>query len=103
MGMPKYHAHFNSGLMFIRRLEGIDYEGMKKMLYELAPDRDQGIVSLFVQREYQNWDVLSWKWHCRFLGKLKQDVPPEHCYTIHDRSEVLGLLKQLNRTRLTVP
>eukprot|EP00737_Agarophyton_chilense_P002733 gb/GEZJ01003138.1/.p1 GENE.gb/GEZJ01003138.1/~~gb/GEZJ01003138.1/.p1 ORF type:complete len:281 (-),score=16.32 gb/GEZJ01003138.1/:701-1543(-) len=99
----KYLRNFNSGLMFIRRLPNVDYNLLRASLYFHKLEQDQGVVSDFFQKIYVNWDSLSWKWHCRSLKRTNQDVPVEECYTIHDRSEVVDLLKELNRTRLSIP
>lgn len=99
----KYVRNFNSGLVFIRWIPGLDYGRMERRMYEVQAMNDQGIISWFVQSYYTNWDVLSWKWHCRLLHKLKQDMPPEVCYTLHDRLEMELVLGELNFTRLTLP
>lgn len=77
-----YTKQFNSGLVFIRRLPGLDYHKLEDLLYERKTQREQGIISNFVQSNYRNWDVLSWKWHCRMLQRLSQDIPLADCYTI---------------------
>lgn len=98
----RYLRNFNSGLMFMRWLPTINYDEMTEALYRNQGARDQSTISWFVQKRYSNWDVLSWKWHCRMLLK-KQDIPPSECYTLHDRNEVSQVLKVLNATRLSIP
>lgn len=98
----KYYRNFNSGLVFMRWLPELDYNILKQNLYKAKGWQDQGIISRFVQEYYKNWDVLSWKWHCRALGRRDIDIPPSECYTLHDRTEGDEVLKSLNRTRLEV-
>lgn len=94
--------HFNSGLVFIRRLPDVDPMLLREILYE-KPKRnyDQVTLSKFVQRYYKNWDELSIKWHCRALPAYHSDVPLEHCYTLHPPYP--DQLKELNFTYLTLP
>lgn len=98
----KYYRNFNSGLVFMRWLGELDYNIMKQDLYRSKKAQDQGILSGFVQTYYKNWDVLSWKWHCRALKRRDIDIPPSECYTLHDRTEGDEVLEGLNRTRLKV-
>lgn len=98
-----YSRSFNSGLVFIRWLPDLDYDIMKKNLYQGKAGQDQYIISMFVQKYYKNWDTLSWKWHCRGLKALRQTIPPKVCYTLHDRAERDGILASLNMTRSTIP
>lgn len=97
---PTYNRDFNSGLFFMRRLPGLDYGIMARAMYGKKARKDQSIVSWFVQKHYRNWDTLSYKWHCRSVIKGMQGIPPQHCYTIHDRAEVQQMLNQLNASRL---
>lgn len=99
----RYLRNFNSGLFFIRHLPNLDYDKMKRMMYDQSTEKDQGIVSNFVQKNYENWDVLSWKWHCRMLSLMNQDIPHSACYTLHDRREYVDILKNLNMTLLKIP
>ena len=102
--MPQpYLSRFNSGLFFVRKLPRLNYDEMKKMLYDSAQKRDQYIISLFVQKRYQNWDTLSWKWHCRQLRVWNQDIPLSECYTIHDREQARKVFRALNRSLLQIP
>lgn len=98
-----YYRNFNSGLLFMRWKPNLDYTNMKKLMYNSNSTTDQAIISRFVQNNYNNWDVLSWKWHCRSLERMHQDIPLSQCYTVHDRQEVDSILTNLNRTRLTIP
>lgn len=102
MRNASYWQSFNSGLVFVRRIEGLDYGMLEKRLYETKGERDQNVVSWFVHEYYDNWDTLSWKWHCRLLQKLGQDIPVDRCYTLHGHGEVDEVLGQLNRTRLRI-
>lgn len=98
-----YRRNFNSGLMFMRRLPHVNYNGLLTLLYARNnTERDQGIVSSFIHKNYENWDTLSWKWHCRSLKLYNQNIPPAQCYTIHDRGEVRALLKKLGTKRRTI-
>lgn len=98
-----YTRDFNSGLFFIRRLANRNYALMAKEMYRTRATRDQTIVSWFIRSFYDDWDSLSYKWHCRALLKGRQTIPTEHCYTIHDRDEIEGLLANISFTRLTIP
>lgn len=97
-----YLQDFNSGLLFIRWLPRLDYSRMERRLYDTESKRDQSIISWFVHSYYANWDILSWKWHCRLLHRLEQDMPPEVCYTLHDQREMKEILSEMNFTRLSV-
>lgn len=81
----RYLSMFNSGLMFMRRLPGVNYTSMMDMMFELKTNNDQNVISTFVLRTYQNWDTLSLKWHCRYLFRLEHDIPLGHCLTFHGR------------------
>jgi len=70
-------------------------------MYKYKSGSDQSMLTGFVHDYYKHWDTLSWKWHCRAIIRLKNDVPPKQCLTIHDRGEDDILLKYLNRTMLT--
>lgn len=98
----KYYRDFNTGLFFIRYLQGVRYERMIDEMMKHKVGHDQGVVSGFVQETYENWDVLSWKWHCRALEKRDIRVPPRDCYTLHDRSEREKILKELNLPMLSI-
>lgn len=98
----EYRRNFNSGLLFIRRKDHLNYSLMKKMMYDMTSMSDQGVISAFVQQNYNNWDTLSYKWHCRLLSRSGQDIPPSHCYTIHDRRDVEIVLDGLNITRMKI-
>lgn len=91
-----YKRNFNSGLIFIRYLPELDYDWMKRKMYEVKAGFDQGILSGFVHTFYENWDTLSWKWHCRGLLRFNQDLPLKDCYTFHDRAEVKQVMSQFN-------
>lgn len=97
-----YRGNFNSGLFFMRRIPALNYTEMRSKMYEWRSIKDQSIVSWFVHKYYKNWDSLSYKWHCRFLIREKQEIPFEDCYTLHDKMEVEDILKKMNRTRLVI-
>lgn len=98
-----YHRDFNTGLMFMRRLPDVDYDSIITLMYkERKANHDQRVISAFIQKNYNNWDTLSFKWHCRSLKLYNQDIPLEDCYTIHDRRESTLILKKLRRRRLNV-
>lgn len=97
-----YYNSFNSGLLFIRKLAGVNYDDLMKRLYEAGGLRDQAIISTFIQKWYKNWDTLSWKWHCRALKEMKQDIPFSECYTVHDRQEAEIVFNALNVSKLTI-
>lgn len=99
----KFMDSFNSGLFFIRRKQGLQYENMIDLMYEGELNNDQPFLSAFVQKHYANWDTLSWRWHCRYLERMKQDIPVEYCYTVHGRTHLDDALRKLNRTRLSIP
>lgn len=101
--VSRYYGHFNTGLFFLRRLPGLDYTEMLRRMYREKKNGDQGTISLFVHQHYRNWDTLSLKWHCRFLRMEGYDIPPSECYTLHDRREGPGILRELNFTLLTAP
>lgn len=96
----KYYSNFNSGLLFLRRLPGLDYSEMGTVMYQEQKNQDQGIVTRFVHKYYTNWDYLSLKWHCRFLTRVGYDIPPTECYTVHDQKEGSKILKTINYTML---
>ena len=101
--VPQSHfTSFNSGLLFIRRLPGLDYNDIWDMWRESRTNNDQIIISKFIFERYNNWDTLSWKWHCRYLQEFRQDIPFSECYTIHDRHIANTALKELNLTLLKV-
>lgn len=80
-----YNAPFNSGLMFIRRLDGIDYSKMIDMMQEMGNNNDQNVISVFVRKYYTRWDSLSLKWHCRYLHRPEHSIKFEDCFTFHGR------------------
>lgn len=93
--LRRYYGHFNSGVMFLRRVDGVNYGEMIQMMYEGRRNQDQGVVSEFVFKHYRNWDRLSLKWHCRGLGKEGYDIPPGDCYTFHDRQESTRVFREM--------
>lgn len=78
-----YAMHFNSGLMYMRRLEGLNYDELHDIKEELGANGDQIVVSRFVHKYYKNWDVLSLRWHCRFLDRPENSIEPTDCLTFH--------------------
>ena len=102
MASWNYYRDINSGLVFIRRLPHLNYSEMVDRLYKRHAWKDQVILGKFVQEKYKNWDTLSWRWHCRALKTMKQDIPYTECYTIHDRLDYRNALKAWNKTLLTI-
>ncbi len=101
--VPKHYALMNSGLFFMRFLPTANYSDLMARMYKYKTGKDQGILSGFVFDTYENWDTLSWKWHCRGIFRMQQDTPVKDCFTIHDRGEQVELRKKLNYTLLTIP
>lgn len=99
----KIHATINSGLLFLRRLPGVNYESMWTRMYHLKINDDQLHLSDLIFNNYDNWDSLSVRWHCRFLQREGYDIHPRDCYTIHDRGATDDILKQLNMTLRKLP
>ncbi len=99
---PKYLHFFNSGLMFIRFVKGVNYTSMISMMYKLQTGFDQSIISLFVRENYERWDTLPFSWMCRRTFHFGYEIPAEKCLTIHNRRELEVRLKTLNRTLYTV-
>lgn len=100
---PKYYNFFNSGVLFVRHVRAANYSDLLPRMYKYETGYDQSILTGWVFDTYVNWDVLSWKWHCRGLLRFGQDTPPAACLTIHDRSEAPTLLATLNYSLLTAP
>lgn len=98
-----YHRAFNSGLFFIRYVDLANYAELLPEMYRGKQWNDQVVLSQLVFRSYRNWDSLSWKWHCRFLLKMKQDIPVGDCYTLHDRREEKMLRAKIKHKLLTIP
>lgn len=79
-----YKWFFNSGLMFIRRLDGLNYSEMIDFRDRSGKNGDQIAVSRFVHEYYDRWDVLSLRWHCRFLFRREySSINPYDCYAFH--------------------
>lgn len=100
---PSYRNRFNSGLFFIRKLPDISYSELIPMMYQMDTGNDQSVLSEFVFARYRNWDSLSVRFNCRGILRFNDQVPPEHCLAIHDRSEARKLRDKLNLTLLSVP
>lgn len=105
----RYKSMFNSGLFFMRRLEGVNYSEMIDLMWTDGTNNDQNIISKFVMDKYGEWDSLSLKWHCRFMEKLLQKgmqgpgIPIQDCYTLHGRGNMFWRrLKEANRTLLSI-
>lgn len=98
-----YHSKFNSGMFFMRKLPGVNYGDLLAMSWKLGTNNDQNAISRFVYEKYRDWDVLSLKWHCRFLKKSNFTIPPGECYTLHGRGpSIEETVHGLNRTFLKV-
>lgn len=85
----RYTAPFNSGLMFMRRLEGLNYTILMDLMSEMGTNNDQNVISFFVQQFYRRWDSLSLKWHCRYLYKREHNIDFNDCFTFHGRYAAL--------------
>lgn len=97
-----YRVDVNSGLFFIRYVPSANYSDLVPLMYRMRNGNDQSVISKFVHKHYENWDSLSWKWHCRSMLRFNWDIPLSDCYTIHDRNERKSLLKTLNYTLSTL-
>lgn len=105
----RYYQPFNSGLFFLRQLEGLNYSEMMGLMQREEFDNDQNAISKFVTEKYRDWDTLSLKWHCRFLGQKARrgravaDISLRDCYTLHGRGEMFfRRLGAANRTLMTL-
>lgn len=99
-----YEQVFNSGLFFIRRLPGVNVEEPIWLMYnetKTDANTDQVYLSRWVFQRYQNWDELSFRWHCRDFRD--QNIPFQHCYTLHDSGQPKQLLDEMNFKLLDVP
>lgn len=79
----RYTRQFNSGLMYVRRLDHLNYSKIFDINDEHQTNGDQIIISHFIHRYYERWDSLSLKWHCRFLYREEHSIPISHCLTFH--------------------
>lgn len=98
-----YYQVFNSGLFFIRRLPYLEVDEPKWLMYnETSADAntDQVYLSRWVLNRYKKWDELSFKWHCRDLKD--QNIPFEHCYTLHDSGNPELVLNEHNFSLLQI-
>lgn len=99
---PRYQNRFNTGLFFVRALNGVNYSQLMPMMAAYNSTSDQGVLSDFVLMHYRNWDALSVRFNCRAILRFKDDVPPHHCLAIHDRFEAPALRRMLNLSMLAV-
>lgn len=99
---PKYINFFNSGLMFIRYVNGANYSAMVPRMYKFHSGFDQSVLSGWVRENYDRWDTLPFSWMCRRILAFDYDIPVEKCLTIHDRGELKTHLRALNKTLLTI-
>lgn len=83
-----YRAQFNSGLMFIRRLDDVDYEKSFALKSKIQTNSDQVVISRFVHENYVRWDVLSLRWHCRYLDRPEHSIDISDCFTFHAHDEI---------------
>lgn len=98
---PRHYGYFNSGVLFIRAVENANFSELMPRMYKHATGYDQSILTNWVYDYYgTEWDTLSWKWHCRNLGLLRIDTPPDECITIHDRKEAPDILARLKYSLL---
>lgn len=96
----KYSGPFNSGLMFVRRLDHIDYHELIALMTSLGTNNDQNVISDFIHRKYKRWDTLSLQWHCRYLFRSEHDIDFHDCFTFHGRWN--DLKSALNRENFTL-
>lgn len=93
----RFKGSFNSGLMFVRRLEHIDYRRLITMMSEMGTNNDQNVISNFVHKFYKRWDTLSLRWHCRYLFRSEHNINFDDCFTFHGRRHALrSILKGRN-------
>lgn len=97
LGRLKHHTFFNSGLMFIRAVPGVNHSDLVPRMYRLGTGSDQSIITYHVRDFYNYYDNLSLQWHCRRILKYEIDIDPKYCVTIHDRSEIWHILSLLNQ------
>lgn len=86
-GSWTYRWFFNSGLFFIRRIDGLNYTEMIDIRDKLNKNGDQIAISEFVHAYYERWDVLSLRWHCRFLYRSEYSIDPKDCLTYHGHDD----------------
>lgn len=97
----KYSSPFNSGLMFMRRLQGLDYELLMKMMVDMNGNNDQNIISAFVRQFYARRDTLSLQWHCRMLNRPEHNINFDDCFTFHGRDFALRSAVNESRSNFT--
>lgn len=90
----KYHIEFNTGLFFIRRLPNINYSELIPSFYRFGDNNDQSAVTWLIHTYYSNWDILSFKFHCRWVIDSWK-IPYKHCYTVHDNGMRQKMVDQL--------
>lgn len=83
-----YHAQFNSGLMFIRRLDEVNYDELFALKSKIQTNSDQVVISRFVHENYIRWDILSLQWHCRYLDRPEHSIDISDCFTFHAHDEI---------------
>lgn len=93
--LKDFRRPFNSGLFFLRRLDDVNYNKLVSLSFEMRANNDQNVLSRFVYMNYDNWDRLSLKWHCR-TTKAFYVAPLDQCYTIHGRGRVKEILKAIH-------
>lgn len=83
-----YRSQFNSGLMYIRRVSGVNYDDMFRLKEKIQTNSDQVVLSQFIHQQYVSWDVLSLRWHCRYLERTEHSINIQDCFTFHAHSDV---------------
>lgn len=96
-----YTSQFNSGLMFLRRLDHINYTKMIDIMYDMGTNNDQNVISSFVQKYYRNWDTLSLRWHCRYLYRKEHNIDFSNCMTFHGRNGALQHVLETSKFQLS--
>lgn len=80
-----YNTAFNSGLMFMRRLDNLDYDYLLDIYARMRTNGDQNVISSFVRKFYTRWEPLSLRWHCRFLERPENNIPRDRCLAFHGK------------------
>lgn len=96
----RYTSQFNSGLMFLRRLQSVNYSKLVDIMYDMGTNNDQNVISTFIQRYYENWDTLSLRWHCRYLYRKEHNINFTDCMTFHGRNQALSQVLNASNLQL---
>lgn len=98
----KFLSSFNSGLMFLRRIDGLNYDEMRRIMHRQGFNNDQNTISMFIHRYYVRWDTFSLRWHCRFLDRPENNIEVHACIGFHAKRKAREVfLKERNFSLLT--